>query len=106
MVHASRGKLYCSTGCVSLAEEEQAVAELSAQLCTNCGSTCGRSEAIVYSLDRLPFCTEGCAQTYPKVVSSPEVRRILCTVILGMFLCAVFVLLMIIENFSNLSNLP
>jgi len=60
----------------------------------------------VFSEDGLPFCGEDCAASYPKMVSAPEVRRVLCTAAASMFLAAGTALLVIAGNVSRFTRHP
>ena len=104
--HSSAGLVCCSIACAALVEEEAERTALHAVICTNCERPCGNTPAIEFSEDGLPFCSHVCADRYPKPVSSPQVRRVLCSAAVCMFLSAAAALALIIESLSPISHHP
>jgi len=96
--------VYCSPACAILADEAAGNLALGEVICTNCESGCQDCQRIVFSEDGLPFCGQECAARYPKMVNSPEIRRVLITAAAAMLLAASIALVTIAGGFSALSH--
>jgi hypothetical protein len=96
--------VYCSPACAILADEAAGNVALGEVICTNCESGCQDSRRIVFSEDGLPFCGQECAARYPKMVNSPEIRRVLFTAATGMLLAASIALMAIAGGLSALKH--